>query len=233
MAHVSSLAPRHFALLNGHTSADPYVEAYLTVGDRDGRDRSIPQFTLRDAAHAAHGRLTWDADHVRNGSASPFFSVAPVRLDVKADGECLLAVGTADFVRLQTRPYRWIDSVQVAALAGTAEPGRVLQWDLIELVFCYADGRTETCKSNCLPGVATGSRVRRAAQAAGSAADLQPAQHPRQYAEITTGTRDVVGIRLRGQVTLRANDGPAAFPLRPEDLQGQVAVFTDASPRRG
>ena len=51
---------------------------------------------------------------------------------------------------------------------------------------------------------------------------------PRQYAEITTGTRDVVGIKLRGQVTLRANEGPApACPLRPEDLQGQVAVFTD------
>ena len=231
MAHVSSLAPRQFALLNGQTSADPYVAAYLSVGDGDAGGQSVPQFSLRDStSHAAHGRLTWDADHARNGSTSPFFTVAPVRLDMKSSGECLLAVGTADFVRLQTRPYQWIDRVQVAALAGTAAPGRVLQRDRIELVFCYADGRTETCRSNCLPAVATGARLRRPAQAA--EADALSQRPPRQYAEIVTGTRDVVGIKLRGQVTLRANEGAApAFPLQPQDLQGQVAVFTDASCR--
>ena len=98
--------------------------------------------------------------------------------------------------------------------------------DLIEVVFCYADGRTETCRSNCLPAVATGAGVRRAAQAP----QLKSERLPRQYAEVATGTRDVVGLKLRGQVTLRANEGPGTTsPLRPEDLQGRIAVFTDAS----
>jgi len=227
MGHVSSLAPRQFALLNGQTSADPYLAAYLNVGERNAVGLSLPQFSLCDGARQeAHGRLTWDADHALNGSDSPFFSVAPVRLDMKSSGECLLAVGTADFVRLLTRPFQWIERVQVAALAGTGTPGRAFQWDLIELVFCYADGRTDTCRSNCLPAVATGASLRRSAQAP----QMETDPLPQQYAEVVTGTRDVVALKLRGQVTLRANDGPAtASPLRPEDLQGRIAVFTDAS----
>jgi hypothetical protein len=230
MAHISSLANRQFALLNGFMPGDPSVAAYLTVGDRQGGDGSVPQFSLRDAGRReAHGRLTWDADHDRNGSDSPFFSVAPVRLDLKANGECLLAVGTADFVRLMTRPYQWIERVQVAALAETTTPGRVLQWDLIDLVFCHADGRTETCRSNCLPRVASGAGVRRPSLAPQSPVG----QLHQQYAEVATGSRDVVGIRLRGQVTMRANEGPGpAFQLRPEDLRGQISVFTDAASRQ-
>ena len=229
MGHISSLAHRQFALLNGSSSGDPFVTAYLTVGDGRGRDGSVPQFSLRDAGRAeAHGRLTWDADHDRNGGDSPFFSVAPVRLDLKADGECLLAVGTADFVRLMTRPYQWIERVQVAALAATATPGRVLQWDLIDLVFCHADGRTETCRSHCLPRVASGAGLRRPSQAPQSLGG----QLHQQYAEVATGSRDVVGIRLRGQVTMRANEDPGpAFQLGPEDLRGQISVFTDAASR--
>jgi hypothetical protein len=229
MPHISSLAHRQFALLNGQPSAGPCVAAYLNVGARDGDGISVPQFALSDGGRReAHGRLTWDADHALNGSDSPFFSVAPVRLDMKSSGECLLAVGTADFVRLLTRPFQWIERVQVGALAGTGTPGRALQWDLIELVFCYADGRTETCRSNCLPAVASGARLRRSAQAPQSAAR----RLLEQYAEIATGTRDVVGLKLRGQVTLRANAGPGmSSPLRPQDLQGRIAVFTDASRR--
>ena len=229
MAHTSSLAPLSFALLNGQAPADPSVSAYLALGDGQVGG-SFPEFGLCDAGRrSAHGRLTWDADHACNGSDSPFFSVAPVRLDLKSNGECRLAVGTADYVTLRTRPYQWIDTVQVAALAGTGTPGRSLRWDLIEIVFHYADGRTELCRSNCLPAVATGLSVRRAAQA--PAAPHAPP--PRQYAEISTGSHDVIGLKLRGQVTLRANESPSsAFPLGPEDLRGQIAVFTDAGCRR-
>jgi hypothetical protein len=231
MPHISSMAPLRFALLNGQLSPDPYIAAFLNVGGRE-EDGSVPQFGLCGAGRqAAHGRLTWDADHARSGSTSPFFSVAPVRLEVKPTGECLLAVGTADYVRLQTRPYRWIERVQVAARAGTRAPDRAIRWDLIEVVFCYTDGRTETCKSNCLPAVATGTRVRRAAQAPDVVAVA--GRLPGQYAEVATGSREVAGIKLRGQVTLRANEGQAspAVPLCPEDLQGQIAIFTDASVR--
>ena len=230
MAHTSSLAPLQYALLNGQSAADPCIAAFLAPGACQVGG-TIPEFGIRDAGlRAAHGRLTWDPEHARNGSASPFFSVAPVRLDMKATGECLLSVGTADYVTLLTRSFNWIEKVQIAAAAGTAAPGRSIRWDLLEILFCYADGRTENCRSTCLPAVATGLRQRRPAQPVECPSDLLP---PRQYTEIATGSREVVALKLRGQVTLRANETPsAAFPLRPEDLQGQIAVFTDASCRR-
>ena len=54
-----------------------------------------------------------------------------------------------------------------------------------------------------------------------------------QYAEICTDTRSVSAVRLRGQVTLRANDAAGRVgPLRPEDLGGTILVFTGRSPRR-
>jgi len=226
MSHLSSLAPFRFGLVNGEMSPGACLAARFGVGDCEGGGQSLPQFSLCGAGcDEAHGRLIWDADHARNGRASPFFSVAPVRLEMKSSGECRLAVGTADFVSLLTRPYRWIERVQVGAAAGTRTPGRALHWDLLEVVFCYADGRIETCRSTCLPAVATGAGVRRAAQAPAT----MPERLAGQYAEATTGSRDVCGIKLRGQVTLRANEGPAgAYPLCPEDLRGQIAVFTDA-----
>lgn len=174
--------------------------------------------------------MTWDADHVRNGSESPFFSVAPVRLEVKASGECLLAVGTGDFVALQVRPYRWIDKVQIAAaVAETGEPGRAIRWDLIDLVLNYGGGRTEKIESTCLPSVVSGARVRRAAQTTAVAlAATEPVAG--QYAEISIGSRDVIGLKLRGQVTLRANEGlPRGFALKPHDLRGQVSIFAGGS----
>ena len=227
MSHLSSLAPFRFGLLNGEMPPGPHLAARLNIGDAEGGGGTVPEFSLCGAGcDEACGRLIWDADHARNGRASPFFSVAPVRLEVKSSGECRLAVGTADFVSLLTRPYRWVERVQVGAAAGTRTPGRALQWDLIEVMFCFADGRTEMCRSTCLPAVTTGAGVRRAAQAPAALSE----RFAGQYAEVTTGSRDVCGIRLRGQVTLRANEGPApAFPLCPQDLQGQIAIFTDAS----
>jgi hypothetical protein len=229
MIHISSLAPLTFALLNSQPSAEPCIAAHLSVGDQRAEGFSTPQFGLRDAgSEPTYGRLTWDADHLLNGDSSPFFGVATVRLDVKSNGDCLLAVGTSDFVRLQARPYRWIEAVRLGAIAGTGAPGRSIQWDLIELAFCYGDGRVQTCRSNCLPSVTSGARVRRSSQAPGRLAD----RFPRQFAEVATGSQDVVGVKLRGQVTLRANEAhDVAFPLRPQDLQAHVEVFTDAASR--
>jgi len=234
MPHLSSGGGRPFALINGATSANPYITAMLSVGDYGGDgDGSLPQFSLCDAReHAAHGRLMWDADHALNGSESPFFSVAPVRLEVKASGECRLAVGTADFVTLAARPYRWIDRVQIAAaIAETGAPARAVRWDLIDVVLSYADGTSEKLESTCLPSVVSGGRERRAAQVATATANAPVAG---QYAEMLVGSRDVVGLKLRGQVTLRANEGvPRGFALTPQDLRAQVSIFTDGSDGRG
>src|SRR5689334_22168489 len=102
MPHISSLAPLGFALLNGETSPNPYIAAVLNVGDRGCADRPVPEFGLWDVARRmAHARLTSTAEHARLVRSSPFFNVAPVRLEVNPNGECRLAVGTGDYVRLQ------------------------------------------------------------------------------------------------------------------------------------
>ena len=229
MAHTSSDEHRRFDLLNGETSANPSISACLRVGDHDGPP-PLPELLISNAGRReAHGRLVWDPDHRRHGRGSRFFSVAAVRLDLKPDGECLFSVGTGDYIRFATSPFRWVEKVQVAAAAGTDAPGRALQWDWLELTFRSADGTTETRPSSCLPKVVTDARVRRAAHATNVGAP--PRQ---QFAEISTGTRDVVEVSLRGQVTLRANDAAAgASPLGPEDLLGRILVFTDAPARRG
>lgn len=228
MAHVSSMGHLRFELVNGDPSPGPHVAASLRVGDNGDEPRLLPEFSITDARRRAeHGRLTWDADHRRNGAHSRFFSVAAVRLDVKSDGECLLSVGTSPFVRFTTAPYRWVDKVQVAAAAGTLSPQRVIQWDWIELELCHADGRVETRQSACLPRAVTGSGMRRAVQAG-----TVPSQAARQFAELSTGSRDVVGLKLRGQVTLRANEAPSeASPLGREDLVGSILVFTNTTSR--
>ena len=229
MANVSSMAHLRFELINGDTAPGAHVTASLRVGRNGEQPLALPEFTIADSLERAeHGRLTWDADHRRNGPQSRFFSVAAVRLDVKADGECLLSVGTGPFVRFTTAPFRWVERVQVAAAAGTLSPQRLIQWDWIEIDLCHADGSVETRQSSCLPRVATNSGARRSLQA--GAARPQTA---RQYVQLTTGTRNVMDVKLRGQVTLRANDGTSgASPLGPEDLLGGVLVFTDAPSRR-
>lgn len=229
MANVSSMAHLRFELINGDSAPGAHVTASLRVGENRDEPLALPEFTVADSLdRATHGRLTWDPDHRRNGPQSRFFSVAAVRLDLKSDGECLLAVGTTPFVRFTTSPYRWVERVQVAAAAGTLSPQRLIQWDWIELDLCHADGYVETRQSSCLPRAATNLGIRRAAQA--GAARPQAA---RQYVQLTTGTNNVVDVKLRGQVTLRANDAPAgASPLGPEDLLGGILVFTDLPSRR-
>lgn len=229
MSHTSSDEYRRFDLLNGETSPGASICACLRVGDHEGPP-PLPELLISDAGRReAHGRLVWDPDHRRHGRGSRFFSVAAVRLDLKPDGECLFSVGTGDYVSLATSPFRWVEKVQVAAAAGTDAPGRALQWDWLELTFRSADGATETRPSSCLPKVVTGARARRSAQSKhGGTAPRQ------QFAEISTGTRDVVELSLRGQVTLRANEASTgASPLGPEDLLGRILVFTDAPARRG
>ena len=229
MAHVSSMAHLRFELINGDTAPGAHVTASLRVGDNGDDPQLSPEFSIDDAgARAQHGRLTWDADHRRNGPQSRFFSVAAVRLDMKWDGQCLLSVGTGPFVHFTTSPYRWIERVQIVAAARTLSPQRLIQWDWIELGLRRADGHVESRQSSCLPRAATSSAMRRAAQAG----EARP-QVARQYAEYSTGSKDVVDLNLRGQVTLRANDAPSeSSPLGPEDLVGGILVFTDVPSRR-
>jgi hypothetical protein len=237
MPHASSMSFLRFELLNGDTSPDPHFAASLRVGENGGEPARLPEFSIGDARNRArHGRLTWDPDHQRNGPGSRFFSVAAVKLNVGADGQCLLSVGTSPFVRFAGAPYRWVEKVQVAAAAGASTPQRRIQWDWFELDLVHADGHCETRQSACLPTVVTGQGVRRAVHAPQGARE---ARMPvtQQFAELSTGSRDVVALRVRGQVTLRANDvADAASPLGSEDLLGSVLVFTDASaaatPRR-
>jgi hypothetical protein len=234
MSHTSSFSFLRFELLNGQTSPDPHVAASLRIGGNGGEPAlaPAPEFSIAGAhKRARHGRLTWDADHQLGGPRSRFFSVAAVKLDVRADGQCLLSVGTSPFVRFMGAPYQWIDKVQVAAAAGTLTPQRWIQWDWIQLDLLHADGHCETRQSACLPKIATGSGIRRALQAppAGSSHDARVSV-AQQFAELSTGTRDVIGLKVRGQVTMRANDAAeAASPLGREDLLGSVLVFTDAS----
>ena len=74
--------------------------------------------------------------------------------------------------------------MQIAALAGTGTPGRAIQWDLIELGVLYADGRTDTCRSSCLPCVETGAN-----STVGAGGRTVDRRLPRQFAEISTGSR--------------------------------------------
>jgi hypothetical protein len=55
-----------------------------------------------------------------------------------------------------------------------------------------------------------------------------------QFAEMSICSREVVEIKICGQVTLRANDQRTAAltPLLAEDLQGRIQVFTDSSSAR-
>ena len=213
-------------LLNGAMTPKAFVVASLRVGDNgDGAEaKTSPQITLASEREKTHGRLVWDPDHKRNGRASPFFSVAPVRFHMKRD-ECLLSVGTGDYLRMSTAPYKWIEKIEIGAMTGTDAPCRTITWDLIEVDFHYADGRTETRRSNCLPRVTTQLPLRRSLQSKSPSGLLCP----QQFTQITTFSKDVVEIKIRGQVTLRANDQRAdeMHPLCADDLQGCIQVFTD------
>jgi hypothetical protein len=231
MPHISSTSYARFVLLNGAMSPHPFVTACLRVGGNGNvaDARPSPEYTISAEREAVNGRLVWDADHRRNGLASSFFSVAPVKLRLNP-AECLLSVGTGDYLCLPVTPYRWIEKIQVGAITGTEAPARTITWDFIEVDFSYTDGRTETQRSNCLPRVATGIPLRRSVQAD----DSRRRPYPQQFTEILTGSREVVEIKIRGQVTLRANDQATdgMCPLLAEDLQGRIQVFTDGAPAR-
>jgi hypothetical protein len=228
MPHLSSDDYSLFALLNGAMSSHPFVTASLQVGENASGVNSdqSPQYAVSSSRESAHGRLVWDADHRRNGLTSPFFTVAPVRFHLKRD-ECLLSVGTADYLRASIAPYSWIERIQVGAITRTSAPSRTITWDFIEIDFCYRNGKNETHRSDCLPRVTTAAPVRRALQA-----QTPRGSCPQQFTEISTHSREIVEIKLRGQVTLRANDHVSAptWPLLAEDLQGRIHVFTDVSP---
>jgi hypothetical protein len=214
-------------LLNGAMTPKAFVIASLRVGD-DGHSVTSPQITLASEREKTHGRLIWDPDHKRNGQASPFFSVAPVRFVLKA-GECLLSVGTSDYLRMPTAPYKWIEKIEIGAITGTIAPSRTITWDLIEIDFRFANGTTATRRSNCLPRVTTQVPLRRSMQASAPSG-----LYPQQFAQIASYSKDVVEIKIRGQVTLRANDQRADLmqPLGADDLQGCIQVFTDCQPGR-
>jgi hypothetical protein len=226
MPHISSDGYDLFHLLNGAMSPNPFVAASLQVGDNGTPtdSRFSPEFTILSQRDKAHGRLIWDPDHRRNGTASPFFTVAPVRFQLKPH-ECLLSVGTGDYLRTTTAPFRRIERIQIGAISGTHLPSRTITWDFLEIDFTDANGRTETHRSNCLPRVSSTPPLRRSVQA-----DDRPREHPQQFTEISARSREIVEIKIRGQVTLRANDqsADARYPLLAEDLQGRIQVFTDS-----
>jgi hypothetical protein len=227
MPHLSSDGSDVALVLQGAMSPDPFVAACLQIGGNGDPAISSqsPEYAISNHHGSAHGRLIWDPDHRRNGQVSPFFSVAPVRFHMKP-GECLLSVGTGDYLRTDIAAYRWIEKIQIGAVAASLAPARSIIWDLIEIDFTDASGRTETRRSACLPRATTAIPLRRSLQAEGT----PRSPFPRQFAEFSARGRQVVEIKIRGQVTLRANDAGAGpvYPLLAGDLQGRIHVFTDA-----
>jgi len=227
---MSSSSDNSFVLLNGAMSPNPFVTAHLRVGDNGAESTrgEAPEYSLFDNRTVSHGRLVWDAEHRRNGAASSFFSVAPVRLHLKP-AECLLSVGTGDFLQLPTAPYRWIERIQIGAMTSTGAPARTIKWDFIEVDFSYSNGRTETLRSHCLPRVETRVPLRRSARTE----QTTPLRHPQQFTEISARSQEVTEVKIRGQVTLRANDQmpDTSCPLLAEDLLGTIQIFTDSAPR--
>ena len=211
----------------GAMSPGAFVAAFLQIGDNEHSPDSplSSQYAISNHHGSAHGRLVWDADHLRNGLTSSFFTVAPVRFHLKPD-ECLLSVGTADYLRTNIAPYRWIDKIQIGAIASSLTPARAITWDFLEFDFTDAAGHTTNRKACCLPRASTGIPMRRSLQASNP---TRP-QYPEQFAEFYTHSRQIVEIKIRGQVTLRANHlGPDLLhPLLAHELQGRIHIFTDA-----
>lgn len=226
----SSSSSGHLAatLISGATSAAPHLVASFRVGDNSADPDGQHEYLLADgegeqARTLARGHLTWDPAYA--GTSSPFFSVAPVYLDVMP-GEVRWSVGTADFIPGLCKPYHRIEKIQVLALTGKDVPEGLVQWESIKVTFHYADGRHESYNSPCLPRASMAQSFRRPAGAPRSQTDTGR----QQYAQISANGADVRRVQIRGQVTLRANDGgQATAALRPDDLQGKILVFTDAA----
>ena len=227
MPHLSSDGSDVGMMLQGAMSPAPFVAACLQIGGNGDAAISAesPEYAISNHNGSAHGRLIWDPEHRRNGLVSPFFSVAPVRFHMKP-GECLLSVGTGDYLRTDIAAYRWIDKIQIGAVAASPAPARSIIWDLIEIDFTDASGRSETRRAACLPRATTGVSLRRSLQAV----ETLRSPFPQQFAEFSARGRQIVEIKIRGQVTLRANDAGAGpvHPLLASDLQGRIHVLTDA-----
>ena len=219
------------ALLTGATAPNPQVVASFRFGDNSVQSRGPHEFavaagTPHRSRGRAQGHLIWDPSYRGRGSA--FFSVAPVRLEVTL-GEVQWSVGTNQFISCACKPYERIEKIQVVATAANGAPHRLVQWDSLEVTLHHADGRSETHVSSCLPRVSTAQPPRRSVRSkpTSSAGALQ------QFAEITPVGGCVTGMQLRGVVRLKAGDpGTGAAPLRADDLQGRVLVFTNRAGRR-
>ena len=230
----SSSDPKLSAMLMmGATSPNPQVVADFRVGDNSSGADGLAEYLIGDGGggHAARGHLTWDPGHGPGGT-EPFFSVAPVRLDVSPAG-CRWSVGTTDYIGFEAVPYKTIEKVQVVARSANKSQQRLLQWDALEVTVSYADGRLDVYQPPCLPRVSDARQLRRGAYAPAGApggAGEDGAAALQQFTEICMHGGDVVGLKVRGQVTLRANHTRAgASPLGPDDLQGRILVFTDAA----
>jgi hypothetical protein len=216
-----------FSMLNGDTSVEADFVASFRFGDNRAEQSGWHEYMVCDAngaGESAQGHLVWDP--LYEGPGSPLFSVAPVRLDVSA-GEIRWSVGTNDFLVCKCKPFRSIDRIQVAALAGRSGHHRLVQWDLIDLTCHFADGGRDRRLSPCLPKAA-GNQAMRRAKIAGPAS---PSPFHQQYTEISLKGAAVTRIQIRGQVTLRAEhqQGNDLSPLGADDLQGRILVFTDAA----
>jgi hypothetical protein len=225
MPSSSSSVPQHVYYV-GKTGLSPTVMATFRVGDNSANNKSWHEFQIAngEGANPVYGFLTWDPIHA-NTALAPFFSMAMVNLVVTQE-LCQWSVGTSDFVEFAPEPYTFIKKVQVVARAGSNAANRLIQWDLIEVTFIDQDGNSETYPSNCLPRAGNAEKSRR-----GAFAEESLENQPRQtFSEINTGSESIVSVRIRGVVTLRANHCGIPAELGPDDLQGQVLVFTDLSP---
>lgn len=218
------------ALFTGATSPKPQVVASFRFGDNSVRPAGASEYTLigdtlQQSRSRTEGHLIWDPSYGAHGGA--FFSVAPVQLEVTSGG-AQWSVGTNQFIGCSCKPYEKIEKVQVVATAASGKPHRLVQWDVIEVTFHHADGRRESHVSACLPRVSTSQQARRSIRSMqASSKALQ------QFAEFTPMGGQVTGLQLRGVVTLKAADSQTAnAPLRADDLQGRILVFTNRAEHR-
>jgi hypothetical protein len=220
MSSSSSSGDVAFSMLTGQTAPNPDIIALFRIGDNDGSASGSHEYMLgdgsgQDAAILALGHLTWDPGY--RAGRTPFFTVAPVRLDLGPQG-VQWSVGTSDFIACPFPNSRRIGKIQIAATAADGAPGRLMVWDWIDVALHYEGEQHETYASPCLPKVSTTLPTRRAAGA--PPANGLPLQ---QHVEIGLNAEQVSGVQIRGQVTLRASHD--SRPLGPDDLQGRVLIY--------
>lgn len=222
----SSNGGASFSLVTGATSVRPHTVASFRLGDNSGMTSGQYEYRIsspKDHADVgAEGHITWDPSYARG---HPFFCVAPVRFDFRQN-KALWSVGTTDFIELEHKPFQWIEKLEISARVVSGAPQRTLSWEMLDLTLEYADGDRELLSSPCKPKLTSRQAVRRSSQF------LDRASGPfmlQQFAQVQPHSHQVVGVQLRGLVTLRIEAARTPFSLGPEDLLGQVLVFTDSS----